>query len=223
MPASRRARRVGVVLVVGAVFVLVVGTVWALEAPGMSYAWQGSMISDLGALTCADAGVRWICSPRHTVFNAAQIMAGVLLLVAAVVLRGAWDRALRAAAVAVGLGLVVLGVFPADVAHAPHMVGAVLGLPISAAFLLISGARERVAPRARRLVRIVLATVVLVLSALHLVPGDTLRGIAELVSLFAMCAVFLAEAAWTALPHDAATSPPRRRSTREAGAERGRS
>lgn len=186
----------GSLLVALAVVVFGAATLWALSAPEVSFALGRSMVSDLGARTCTQTSVRWICSPRHAVFNAGEVLAGVLLVGAAVVGRVTAERAISGTVLSAGGGLVLLGLCPSDVAYPAHMVGAVLALPLASGLLLAGGihARADVGAYARR-VRVVLGATALGACAIHLAPGDALRGLAEVVSVGAVCAALLVEAA----------------------------
>lgn len=185
------------------------GVAWALTAPGLHFTWPRSMVSDLGAATCLATDGRWVCSARHTAFNAAQIAAGALMLAAAALavavtvsrparaLRGGalQGGAFTAAQVSIGAGLLLLGAFPSDTAHAPHMVGAVLALPVAGAFLLVHALCTPVGSP-RRGLRLALALLVLVPTLVHMANLGAIRGAAEAVSLAGLCGALVCEAVW---------------------------
>ena len=201
--ADRRLR-LGALLLLAAVAVLLLAAAWALGAPQVRYVWPLSMISDLGSGTCFSADGRWICSPRAGAFNAGLVLTGVLLAAAVAVLGRRGGPWLRAALLTLALGLLLLAVFPSDVAPRVHLAAAVLALPLSSAMLLVSGIREETVrgswdgqsgpagPAVPRL-RAALAAVSLISTIAHLVPSWRIRGAAELISLLALVLIVLLE------------------------------
>lgn len=127
----------------GAAVVLVLaGWGWAISAPGLQYELNRHLISDLGAVSCHDRDARWVCSPRHAVFNVCFVGAGALCAAVAAGLRG-WNHWVRGCLAVLGAGLMVLGAVPVDVWRELHMVGLVLAIPGSGAMLLVSGVTSR--------------------------------------------------------------------------------
>ena len=121
---------------------LVVAAAWPFP-----YSLSENTISDLGVTECGlsprlDGGAKFACSPQHTRMNAAIVVVGVLTAAGAAFTRRVWLRR-RLAAVAVafvtlaGLGGVLVGLAPANVALPIHAVGALLQVPGAVAPLLL--------------------------------------------------------------------------------------
>lgn len=172
--------------------VFLAGVVWAGGAA--VWVWPRSMVSDLGAVGCLVTDHRYVCSPRHAAFNAAMVLSGVAMAAGAWWLRPVGGRWARLGIGCAGAGLVTLGIFPADTAHAAHMVGAVLALPVSAALLLVGSSTSSGPCRG---LRRALAAASLAGNLAHLFPEWDARGVAELCSLVALWAVILLEASLT--------------------------
>lgn len=202
-------RRTAAALLVGCLVFLVGGIAVAVTAPGASYAWQHNMLSDLGDATCQTWDGRWNCSPRYAWFNASWIVAGVLLVLAAVLLRRRWGVVLAVGVGGAGLGLVLLGAYPSDGWHDLHMAGAVLALPGPGLGLLFSAIRPRgVRTVSPRHLRGALSAVGLAACLAHLLPPSDLapRGAAEVVTLAALV-VFLAVEAMPLVVEAAGRAP----------------
>ena len=102
--------------------------------PG-SYSLRRNYISDLGAVSCgvrpgapADAAPM-VCSPLHGPMNASFLLQGLLILGGAALVRPLFPKgAARTAALlligASGVGVLVVGLAPEDVAPGPHFFGA---------------------------------------------------------------------------------------------------
>jgi hypothetical membrane protein len=86
------------------------------------YNWLSNYISDLGNTVCGRFTVphgtpAYVCSPMHSAMNASFIIAGILTIAGAVLLRRFWPRS-RGTTVAVvlwvitGLGKIVVGLVP---------------------------------------------------------------------------------------------------------------
>lgn len=192
-PSADRACGIALLAAVGGFWIAWLSTV---ADPGASYGWTSNMVSDLGRTTCTMWADQWVCAPRHRMFNATLIAAGVAVTWVAATVRHRWGTALTLAIAGFGLGLVVLGAVPSDVDKAVHMVGAVLALPVPGVGLLISGARpDRPWLTGFRRLRVVLGTLCLAVSAGHLLP-DTApfpRGPAEYAAFLAIEAFLLVE------------------------------
>lgn len=185
---SRRPRIAGIATF-AALAVLVGGASVALAAPEVVHTWGQSMLSDLGSTTCFDAPGRRICSPRHGLFNAAMLGSGLLVLVSGVVdppsVRSPSLWVTAAAKLVCGVGLVLLGLFPSDAGHSWHMVGAVLALPVTAGLVFAGTMAADASHRDRPLAAASLLA--LASSALHLIPVQSVRGAAEMVSVSSVC------------------------------------
>lgn len=183
-------------LLILAVAAFAAGVLASLTAPGVAYSWSDNMLSDLGHAGCRFWDERWVCSPRHELFNAATAGAGASVLTAVVVVRRAWGASLAASMAILGVGLLVVGLAPADVARPAHLLGAVLTLPVPAAGILWSAVRPGTPRLDRgRVPRVILATIALALSATHLAPDGSIlpRGLAESTAAAALCAVLVRE------------------------------
>src|SRR6202046_5866856 len=86
------------------------------------YSWLGNYISDLGNTACGPFKVphgtpSYVCSPMHSAMNASFVIAGILTIAGAVLLRRFWPRR-RGTTVALvlwaitGLGKIVVGLVP---------------------------------------------------------------------------------------------------------------
>ncbi len=191
--ARDRARGIALLAVV---LVVVIAWLATVSHPGASYAPLANMVSDLGRVTCVTWDDRPICSPRHPVFNTAFVGCGVVVALVAVSVRRRWGTPLTLAITGLGLGLILLGAFPSDVAKPPHLAGAVLALPVPGAGLLSSGARpDRPWLLPYRRLRAWLGAVCLAVSAGHLLPADVPfpRGPAEYVGIVAILVFLVVE------------------------------
>lgn len=200
-PDGSLRTRPGERLAGAAILLAVVGVVasgWAaMLDPGTSYAWAQNMISDLGRVGCRSWHGRFVCSPRHELFNVALVGSGLLVVGAAIPLRRLWGPLLSASMAALGIGLMILGAFPSDVARDIHLAGATLALPTPGAGLLVSGFRPATAwlSHFARL-RAVLGLLTLTVSAQHLLPDDVglvPRGAAEYAAMLALMTFLLVE------------------------------
>src|SRR5699024_4820956 len=121
--AAIRSVRLGAVLWllsgVAVVGQLVAASAW--QAP--PYSWTDHAISELGVTACGrydgrGGAVRTICSPWHPVFNAAMVLAGLLIAVGGWLLRSAWATRLTRIAlvlmVPAGLAVAAVGAMPWD-------------------------------------------------------------------------------------------------------------
>jgi hypothetical protein len=110
-------------------------------------------ISDLGVTSCgsypqlADR-VGYACSPRHALMNTVFVLVGVLTSAGAVLTRAIWPpRRLTSVGVAfvvlAGVGVILVGLAPANVNLAAHAAGALLQVPGAAGPLLLGVAAWR--------------------------------------------------------------------------------
>lgn len=137
-----RARLLGVVLLLSAVF-FVVEALAASAWDGPPYSWVDQAISELGRTDCG-SGIAPACSPQHGIFNAMLVGTGLRVLLALglgwVLLRASASSALAVAAAALvaihGIGTVLVGLFPLHVievgassdASAGHVLGALTSI-----------------------------------------------------------------------------------------------
>lgn len=126
---------------------VVVGLAWA--PPGFS--WATNNISDLGNVTCGvwdTTRPRYVCSPWHTVMNAAFVLTALLLLAG---LALTWRALGNGRAVRAGQGMMLLwpiglglaGFFPADTHENLHFLAAVLIFGPGNAGLVVAGFARR--------------------------------------------------------------------------------
>lgn len=169
-------------VLIACVAVVTLSLAVALTAPGVFYDGQHSMISDLGHRRCATWGDRWVCSPRSRWFNSGLVITGCLLLPAVIGLRRSRPALMTVAGGSLGVGLVWLGLVPADRHPGWHLVAAVLALPVPGACLFLAGlAGPRRSPG-----RLWAGAVILLVCANHLLPeGGTVlpRGTSELTAV----------------------------------------
>ncbi len=153
--------RAGALVVAGAVsWLLTLG--YFVVQPVVAAAWDppysitANMISELGVTSCGvfdrpGETSTYVCSPRHAVMNVTFVVTGLLTTAGALLTRRHWPRRAFAtmglAFVALGgLGGVMVGLAPADVSLAPHIVGALLQVPGAAGPLLIGVTTVRQRP-----------------------------------------------------------------------------
>lgn len=133
-----RYRVGGLLLLLALTYLL--GEAWAVAGwQGRSYSWGADAISALGAREATADGAT---STRHTVMNATFVVSGARVVLAGLVLapfvprRGRW--AVLGLVLAHGVGVLVVGLFPADGASLRidmHGVGAALAI-VGGALLL---------------------------------------------------------------------------------------
>jgi hypothetical membrane protein len=143
---NRRTARLGALAwVVGTVqfFVvhLVVQSRWH-----SGYSWSRNNISDLGDVYCSDRGdpARYVCSPLHAWMSGSFVVHGILIVAGALLLRRAGYELLASRSAVTllgvaGLGWIVVGLAPADVAESLHVAGATAGL-LGGALALVAAA-----------------------------------------------------------------------------------
>ena len=126
---DRPAPRLAVILggaawIVAALQYAVVQVVVAAAWHHPPYSWLSNYISDLGNTACGPFKVphgtpAYVCSPMHSAMNASFIIAGLLTIAGAVLLRRFWPQGRLAMAALVlwvitGLGKFLAGLSPAD-------------------------------------------------------------------------------------------------------------
>lgn len=119
------------------------------------YYWTGNALGDLGAVHCGIVATpgfgdpHYVCSPWHTVMNAATVATGLLALVALLLTRRElWPRGPLATAgiallVLAALGRVVSGLAPEDVHAFAHFTGAAVDLGAAPVGMLLLGLAVR--------------------------------------------------------------------------------
>jgi hypothetical membrane protein len=132
------------------------------------YSWLGNYISDLGNTACGPFKVphgtpAYVCSPMHPAMNASFIIAGILTIGGAVLLRRFWPRS-RGTTVALvlwvitGLGKIAVGLVPENVNISLHLLAA-FNIPVGCVAILLLSLPRRQASRAISVTGIVLAVV----------------------------------------------------------------
>ena len=110
---------------------------WVFGPP--AYSVITNTISDLGNTTCGRYDNAYVCSPRHTLMNAAFIFLGLVMVAGSALLYQEFTTPGRERAAAVvgfglmalaGLGSILVGAFPENTNGALHITGA--GLAIGA-------------------------------------------------------------------------------------------
>jgi hypothetical membrane protein len=132
------------------------------------YSWLANYISDLGNTACGPFKVphgtaAYVCSPMHSAMNASFIIAGILTIAGAVLLRRFWPRS-RGTTVALvlwvitGLGKIVVGLVPENTNIDLHLLAA-FNVPVGCVAILLLSLPRRQASRAVSVTGIVLAVV----------------------------------------------------------------
>ena len=132
------------------------------------YNWLGNDISDLGNTVCGRFTLphgtpAYVCSPMHSTMNASFIIAGILTIAGALMLRRFWPRS-RGTTVALvlwvvtGLGKVVVGLVPENTNISLHTLAA-FNIPVGCVAILLLSLPARQASRALSVTGIVLAVV----------------------------------------------------------------
>jgi hypothetical membrane protein len=142
---------------------LVTASVW-----NPAYSWTDNYISDLGNTACGEYAVphgvaTYVCSPLFPLMNASFVVAGILTLVGAILLRPIWPgRRLIAFAlglwIVAGLGKVLVGLDPENTDVQLHLLGA-LNIPIESLAILLTSIAILQTDLALALVGVVLALV----------------------------------------------------------------
>src|SRR3984957_1488835 len=139
------------------------------------YSWLGNYISDLGNTACGPFKVphgtpSYVCSPMHSAMNASFVIAGILTIAGAVLLRRFWPRS-RGTTVALvlwvitGLGKIVVGLVPENTNIDLHLLAA-FNIPVGCVAILLLSLPRRQASRAVSAAGITLAVVGLAATAL---------------------------------------------------------
>ncbi|MFZ3355175.1 MAG: DUF998 domain-containing protein [Thermoplasmata archaeon] len=114
-----------------------------------TYSLTQNVISDLGNTSCGTFASRDVCSPLHLVFNISLIFFGLLILLGILLLPTAFPaRASRSIGLGlfslVGIGAILVGVFPENTLGTVHDIGALLAFAGGGLGLLaLSGAMLR--------------------------------------------------------------------------------
>jgi hypothetical membrane protein len=132
------------------------------------YRWTNNYISDLGNTACGESAVphgipTYVCSPLYPVMNASFIVAGILTIVGAILLRPIWPRrrlitVALALWIVAGLGKVLVGLYPENTEVQVHLIGA-LNIPLESIASLLSSIAILETDRALATVGLVLAIV----------------------------------------------------------------
>jgi hypothetical membrane protein len=139
------------------------------------YSWLSNYISDLGNTACGPFKVphgtpAYVCSPMHSAMNASFIIAGLLTIAGAVLLRRFWPRS-RGTTVALvllvitGLGKIVVGLVPENTNIDLHLFAA-FNIPVGCVAILLLSLPARQPNRAVSLTGMVLAVIGLAATAL---------------------------------------------------------
>jgi hypothetical membrane protein len=177
---DRPAPRLAVILggaawIVAALQYAVVQVVVAAAWHHPPYSWLGNYISDLGNTACGPFKVphgtpAYVCSPMHSMMNASFIIAGILTIAGALLLRHFWPRS-RGTTVALvllvvtGLGKIVVGLVPENTNIDLHLLAA-FNIPVGCVAILLLSQPSRQPNRAVSLTGIVLAVIGLVATVL---------------------------------------------------------
>jgi len=147
-----RVRLGGIFLVVGAVEFLV-GMTIAEVGYGPSYSISQNLLSDLGVTGCGPLGGTgpYLCSPWFLAFDAATVLLGFLVVLAAVGVRPAFPPG-ATSTVGLGLlafhgiGLIGAGLIPENVSDPAHSAFAVLAFSCGSLALILLGLAFRNRP-----------------------------------------------------------------------------
>jgi hypothetical membrane protein len=131
---------------------LVVQSAW--QTP---YSWRADPLSDLGAVRCQHSSTplpRYVCSPLHQVMNASVITLGLLLAGGVLLTACCWghgpaSRGARSLLIAAAAGTCLVGLVPEDVNLTVHVLGAILGIGVASAGLILAGLVPRTSPVGR--------------------------------------------------------------------------
>jgi len=147
----RSVRHGAYVLIVGSLQ-FIVGMAITQVGYGSSYSLTQNYISDLGAVNCGwftasgplGGGTHYACSPWHDVFNVSIIVLGLLIILAALLIRTAFparrSRTIGLAILALsGIGAIGVGLSPEDVNITVHSLSAFLAFAGSGFALIVLG------------------------------------------------------------------------------------
>jgi hypothetical membrane protein len=114
-----------------------------------SYSVVRNTISDLGNTACGAYGHAYVCSPRHAWMNAAFIALGVIMALGSLLIfqefREATTGERRGAVLGfslmavAGIGTILVGLFPENVNHSAHIVGATLAIGVGNLAIVLLG------------------------------------------------------------------------------------
>jgi hypothetical membrane protein len=108
------------------------------------YSLSNNTISDLANTHCGSYGARLVCSPLHIYMNISFIILGLTIILGAVLLRkyaviGFYTKTGLICLIFSGLGGILVGLFPENVAASPHVLGASLSFGLGNIGLLLLG------------------------------------------------------------------------------------
>lgn len=147
---------------------LAAGAVWA-RSPG--YSWTHNTISDLANTHCGLYGSRLVCSPWHMLMNASFIVLGFTMIVGAGLLyRSTIPRLLAklgfVCMISSGIGSIVVGCWPENIASLPHVLGATLAFVLGNIGIILLGVSWRRLPVLLRVYSVLSGLIGLTASAL---------------------------------------------------------
>ncbi|WP_412538556.1 DUF998 domain-containing protein [Longispora sp. K20-0274] len=121
------------------VVLVVVRSAWSTP-----YSWARNAISDLGAAECGAFGGRQVCSPWHVAANVSWVITGLLIVVGAVLVRGAFPPGrlprVGLALIAIsGASFVVVGFSPEDTRAVTHTTAALATIALGEIALVVLG------------------------------------------------------------------------------------
>ncbi len=124
----------------------VLAQIFVAAAWSTPYSLTGNFISDLGNTSCGPFAVPhgnpvYVCSPQHNLMNGAFVVAGILTLTGAVLLKSWWPSGRAAQTsrylwIVAGLGKLVVGLVPENTRLGLHLLGA-LNVPIGSVAILL--------------------------------------------------------------------------------------
>ena len=149
-PLVHRSVHHGALLLIVGSLEFIVANIVTQIGYGSSYSLSGNYISDLGAVNCGVFGGsgslpgHYACSPWHLVFNVGIILMGILILLAAILIRTGFrprkSRTIGLGALALaGIGAIGVGVWPEDVNITNHSLFAALAFAGAGIALVVLG------------------------------------------------------------------------------------
>ncbi|MER5789787.1 DUF998 domain-containing protein [Streptomyces sp. NPDC001980] len=192
--------RIGAVSWLAGAGIFVLGNIIAQLAWNTPYSLRNNNISDLGNVYCGNTDpldnppVRYICSPAHTLFNGAIVVAALLVLLGVLLTAQAWGRgrASVTARVLIGIGAcgyLLAALWPADVDLNMHVLGALFIMVGGNIGLLVAGVAFGRGPlRALKVPTLVIGTLAFAGTIVHF--GDNYFGLgmggAERIAVFSL-------------------------------------
>ncbi|MEV7330610.1 DUF998 domain-containing protein [Micromonospora sp. NPDC093244] len=147
MDLNRTGRVAALCWVAAAPIYLVASLITGLRWRDPTYSWALHNISDLGNVHCGiwdTTRPRYVCSPWHPLFNAAALLAAVLLAVGLLLTwrhlgRGGVVRSAQTLLLLSTVGFALVAIYPADVDENMHVLGAVMIMGLGNIGLLLAG------------------------------------------------------------------------------------